>query len=359
MHHRFEKLPGQHIKLPAASWLILSFLASLALVLAGCANSTEDGGAKAPPETKRLTFMAGYKPQANLPFVAAYVAQENGYFREQDLEVDIRHAGQGEHLKLLLAGDVQVTTADSEDVLTRRSDPGVPIKAIALFGQKGQQAFLTLDKSGIQSPRDWEGKKFGYKLTQPASYLALVKASGANRSKIQEVRVGYDPRVLTEGQVDVLAVFKSNEPDIVESLGFKTRLFDPADYGVSTMGLTYIASDDYIKKDPDALRRFLKATMKGLDFAAKNEDQTLDIIMKYAPKESREHQRFMLRAELKDARNALTQKNGLGWMADAQWKALYDQLIEYSSLPKPFDYRTAYDDRFLKEAYKGGKLQWP
>ena len=107
---------------------------------------------------RKVVFMAGFKPQANLPFVAAYVAQEKGYFREQNLDVEIRHASSGEHLKLLMAGDVDFTTADSASVLKRRSDPGLPIVAFALFGQRGQQAFVALQDSGIDSPSDWEGQ---------------------------------------------------------------------------------------------------------------------------------------------------------------------------------------------------------
>ena len=59
----------------------------------------------------KVVFMAGFKPQANLPFVAAYVAQEKGYFAEQGLDVEIRHAPRGGHLQLLLSGDVDFTTA--------------------------------------------------------------------------------------------------------------------------------------------------------------------------------------------------------------------------------------------------------
>ena len=87
----------------------------------------------------KLVFMAGFKPQANLPFVAAYVAQEKGFFREQGLDVEIRHAAAGGSTKFLVAGDVDVTTADSASVLKRISDQELPIVAFALFGQRGQQ----------------------------------------------------------------------------------------------------------------------------------------------------------------------------------------------------------------------------
>ena len=68
-------------------------------------------GDDAPAELDSVVFMAGFKAQANLPFVAAYVAQEQGYFEEQGLAVEIKHAGSGEHLKLLMSGDVDFTTA--------------------------------------------------------------------------------------------------------------------------------------------------------------------------------------------------------------------------------------------------------
>ena len=80
---------------------------------------------------------------------------------------------------------------------------------------------------------------------------------------------------------------------------------------------------------------------------------------KFAPEENREHQRFMLETELSDAVGAVTDENGLGWMADAQWKALYDNLIEFEALSAPVDYTTAFTDEFLREAYDNGKLRWP
>ena len=337
-----------NLKLPLSALVLL-----VAIVLVACSGGQE------PAEVRQVVFMAGFKPQANLPFVAAYVAQENGYFAEQGLEVDIRHASTGEHLKLLLSGDVHFTTAAATSVLKRRSDPGAPIVAIALFGQKGEQGYMALADSGIRDLADWEGKIFGYKISVPPDYLAMIKSEGVNRSKIQEVRVGFDPRVLTEGQVDVLAVFKSNEPDTVRRLGFDVVVWDPADFGVPTMGLTYITLSETAESDPDLVTRFLRATMKGLEYALNNPDETVDIVMKFAPEENPEHQAFMLRTELQDAVGDATRRAGLGAMTDAQWKALYDHLLEFEAIPQPFDYQTAFTTRFLEEIYDGASLNWP
>ncbi len=360
MNAHFKSAPGQPFSTQLDRlrwWALLVLGAAIAAVLATACSG--DAAATPELETRKIVFMAGFKPQANLPFVAVYVAQENGYFADQGLEVDIRHASTGEHLKLLLSGDVHFTTAAATSVLKRRSDPGAPIVAFALFGQQGEQAYMAISGRGIEDLADWEGRTFGYKTSVPPDYLAMVESEGVDRSKVQEVRVGFDPRVLTEGQVDLLAVFKSNEPDTVRRLGFDVTLWDPADFGVPTLGLTYITMTDTAETDPDLVARFLKATMKGFEFAMANPDETVDIVLKFAPDEDRDHQAFMLGSELEDAASDVTDRAGLGAMTDAQWKALYDHLIRYEALPEPFDYRTAFTGKFLEEVYDGASLNWP
>ena len=332
------------------TYAAIIFIVAVALCLAGC-NLGES-------EPKTVRFMAGFRPQANLPFVAAYVAQEKGYFEEQGLDVEIQHST-GEHLNLLMSGEVDFTTVDGNSVLQRRAEPGLPIVAIALFGQQGQQAFLALSDSGISAPKDWEGKTFGYKVTIPVDYLAILEAEGVDRSQIQEVRVGFDPRVLTEGQVDVLAAFKSNEPNVIRGLGFDVNMFDAADYGVPTLGLTYIVRQEQIDEDSDTVERFLKATMKGLEFAAANTEETLDIVLKYAEGADREHMRFMLDAEFADAVSPLTDTNGLGWMSEEQWQEFHDSLLKYGALPGSQDVSAAFTDDFLEDIYEDGKVDWP
>jgi len=333
--------------------VLIAFLFSAIVLSLAC---TEDAASDHPD---KIVFMAGFKPQANLPFVAAYVAQEQGYFAAQNLDVEIRHASSGEHLKLLVAGDVHITTAAATSVLKRRSDPELPIVAFALFGQKGQQAYIALKESAITTLEDWEGRTFGYKTSVPPDYLAMLKTGGVDRSKITEVNAGFDPRVLTEGRVDMLAVFKSNEPNLIRNLGHEVVLWDPADFDVPNLGLTYIATDEFATESTDLVDRFLRATLKGVEFALRDREATLEIVMKYAVDGDREHQRFMLETELADAVSQLTDEHGIGWMTDEQWHALYSHLIEFDALPQPFDYKTAFTTSFLDRAYDGDTLNWP
>ena len=312
------------------SFMRLAGILLLALIATACTlQSTPE-----PPERITMTFMAGYRPQANLPFVGAYVAQAKGYFEDQGLEVTIDHsAGGGEHLQLTTLGKVQVTTQDAAVLLKRRADPGLPIVSFALLGQRGQQAFAALSSAGLQTPKDWEGLLVGYKGTPPPDLLALLNAAGADPDLVQLVNVGFDPRVLTEGRVDVYPVFKSNEPFLMRSWGFDVTLWEAAEYGIPTLGLAYVTSEDTLAAHPDLLARFLRAALQGIEFAAQNPEEAVEIVLSYTgPETDRQHMLFMLETELLDYTSEVTETYGDGWQTLDQWQGLADLLVEAEAM---------------------------
>ncbi|MCS6995275.1 MAG: ABC transporter substrate-binding protein [Anaerolineales bacterium] len=302
------------------------------------------------PQPIALTFMAGYKPQANLPFVGAYVAKEKGFFAENGLDVTIEHSpGRGEHVQLLVAGSVQVTTMDAATILQRRAEPGLPVVSIALIGQKGQQAFAALKESGLNSPKDWEGKTVGYKGTPPPDLYALLDAAGADVDKVNLVNVGFDPRALSEKQVDVYPLFKSNEPYLLQKWGYELTLWEAADFGVPTLGLAYVTSESYLAQNREALTRFLRAALQGIAYAQDHPEEAVEIVMKYAgPETDPAHMRYMLETELRDAQS----EQGFGWQSLAQWQALAEMLTQYNALPAGLDVKAAFDTGVCEAAKK-------
>lgn len=318
--------------------------AALAVVVSACG-----GGAAATSETEAMTFMAGFAPQANLPFVGAYVAQEQGFFAEEGLEVTIEHsAGGGEHLQLLTAGEVDVTTQDAAVLLQRRADPGLPLVSIGLIGQRGQQAFVALADSGIETPEDWAGRTVGYKGTPPPDVFAILDAVGLDESDVELVNVGFDPRVLTEGQVDVYPVFKSNEPDTLRSWGFELNMWDAADYGAPTLGLAYVATEEAIEENPEKFRAFMRAVIRGIEFARDDPEAAVDIVMQYVGDDGdRDHQLFMLQTELEEAITDQTEAHGFGFQTAGQWQALHDFLLSYDALATTVDVSEVFTDDLL------------
>jgi ABC-type nitrate/sulfonate/bicarbonate transport system substrate-binding protein len=327
---------------------------SIAVLIIVLALSSCQSNVASPPSGERLalTFMAGYKPQANLPFVAVYAAQELGYFDREGLDVTIEHSpGGGEHLQLLATGKIQVTTQDAAVLLKRRADPGLPLVSFALIGQDGQQAFAALSSSGFTTPCDWEGAVVGYKGTPPPDLMAILQASGANPDRIELVNVGFDPRVLTEGLVDVYPLFKSNEPFLIQQWGYDLSLWEAADFNIPSLGLTYVTSDAILEAQPEMISRFTRAVLDGIDYAVANPQEAAELVLKYAgPETSVEHMRFMLESELEDLHSEVTLEHGIGWHDQAEWQALADLLVEAEAMPA-IDISQVFTNQVLEQIY--------
>ncbi len=340
----------------APAFALLALLcALLAVACAGddtAAPASPASGAAAQSATptmppRKLTFMAGFRPQANLPFVAAYVAEAKGYFDAEGLDVTIRHSSGDEHLKLLLAKEVDVTTATGAQALRRHAE-GLPVQAIALFGQRGDQGFVARADAGIESPADFRGRTVGFKSgIVPAELKALLATVGLTEKDVKLQAVGFDPRVFIERGVDVYPVFLSNEPFAIRKTGLAIRVFDPADYGVATLGLTYIVHDETLAKDRELLRRFLRATLRGVAYAAANVDEAVTITLKYADGADPDQQRFLLQTDLAAARRA----NGIGRADAAQWTALDELLVRSGVLERPAGGAAAFDGAIVDSLY--------
>ena len=346
LRHRSFALPRHRRRALAATIVALGLIT--ALLVAACG-----GGAGDDDERLRFTFMAGFRAQANLPFVAAYVADQQGYFDELDLDVTIQHpSGQGEHIRLLLSGDVDLTTQPASEVIQRRADPGAPLVVVALFGQSGDLGYVVLEDSGIESPADFAGRTVGFKSVVQAEFLALLSANGLSAGDVDLVGVGFNPVVLPEGQVDVYPVFLNNEPDILQRvMGEWIRIFQASDAGVPTLGVAYVVTEDLLADEMrrEALRRFLTGTMRGLQFALADPAAAIEATRAFISEEADlVHERFLLETDLANATSELTRANGLGWFTEAQFQALHDVLREFGGIEQDVEIADILDRSVLE-----------
>ena len=239
----------------------------------------------------------------------------------------------------------------------KNREAAAPVVAFSLIGQVGEQGLVALKDSGITSPKDFEGKTVGYRTFPSPEYIAMLASLGVDRSKITEVNLeSPDVRLLTEGQVDVLPAFLSNEPFKLKQLGKEIVTFNPADYGIANYGLTYITSEDVLANRPETLRRFLRAATRGMLYAIEHPDEAITITLKYATDADPEAQRFILDTEIGHASSELVKANGLGWQTAEQWQAAYQVLRQNGGLEKDQDPSKAWTDAILKQIWENGKL---
>ena len=320
-------------------------LALVAVTLALAAACGDDGD---EDSLDRVVFMAGYRAQANLPFVAVYIADARGFFADEGLEVEIRHATQGEHGQLLLAGEIDFTTETAAQTLRQRAN-GLPVRAIALFGQRGAPGFVVHADAGLEGPADFEGHSVGFKLgVVPAELLALLATADLGQDDVQLQAVGFDERVFIEGQVDVYPVFLNNEPNRIRNAGVDIRVFDPHDYGVATLGVAYTAHEETTVERRDLVERFLRAALRGAAYAASHPHEAIDLVLTYAEGADRDHQRFLFDTDLRNA----AREDGMGRATLDQWEALQEVLLRYDEqFSGRVDVSSVFDPSFTDALY--------
>ena len=326
----------------ALSLLVLASLLVGATALVACGD--ED-----PPETERITFMAGFRAQANLPFVAVYVADAEGFFADEGLEVEIQHSsGQDEHLKLLLDGTVDFITGTAAQAV-RRVQEGLPVQAIALFGQRGDQGYVSLADSGIETPADFAGRTVGFKAgVVPAELHALLATAGLTVEDVELLAVGFDPRVFMEGGVDVYPVFLNNEPDTIRTAGVEVNVIDPHDFDVPTLGLTFLATTDTLE-DGDVAERFLRATFRAVQWIQDHPDEAIEIVLRHAEGADAAHQRYLLDTDLAAAQR---EDGRIGLSDAAAWQALVELLVQYEVMPSSVEVASVVDQSILERLYE-------
>lgn len=270
--------------------LLVSVL-SLALVGAagGCTSSKDDPVATAgEKKLDQVTYLTAFGAVGRDAF--AWVAQEKGYFKEAGLDVTIQlGAATGENLKGLAAGQAQFANLDliGAWILAGKGD-FKDFRTIAAIHQQSLVSIVTLEGSGITSPKDLEGKKVGAATGSVNQLLfpAYAKLAGIDATKVQWVNAQPPqlPALLAGGQVQALSTFLIGSKGIEKAAGGKKSVILPySKYLGDLYGNGIITTTKTAKENPDLARRFRDASLKALKYTIEHPDEAAQILKKAQP----------------------------------------------------------------------------
>ena len=274
--------------------LLVSVLLVLSMAVTGCgagaANAPEPAAAapaanETPQELEKFTFRLNYTATGlHAPY---YLALDKGYYKEVGLDVTIGEGtGSGTTAKLVGMGTDMIGQVDAASVATAVSQ-GIPVRVVCPIYKFNGFSIVTLEENGISSPKDLEGKKVGITTGDGPSKLfeGVVKANDVDVSKINFITMDANAKVasLVNGQVDAVLAGADNDAVQVKNMGKNVKVLRYAEFGVPTVGLSIIASNDVIKENPETVRKFIAASLKGWDEARRNPDEAVAIMQKYIP----------------------------------------------------------------------------
>lgn len=211
-----------------------------------------------------------------------FAAIKQGYFREQGLEIDTAPTtGGAVGIPGLLAGAYDIVFTNVVSTVQARAQ-GLPIKIIAPASAVGDGSqgpagagILVRSGEGIKSGADLVGKSLGVNTQNNIIWLyarAWVQKAGGDPSKVIYREVPFPQMVdaLRGKQVD--AVF-AVDPFLTLSKGDPGLTFLGSPYLQVQPGLSvaqYVATEEFIAKHPDTLKRFDAALRQGIEWVSKH-----------------------------------------------------------------------------------------
>ncbi len=285
-------------------------------------------------------------------FAGLYAAVERGFYAEEGLEVTLlpKPTPQIDVVGRVSAGEADFGINPAAGVITSRALGGDAV-AIATIYQRLPLVFMTLPGSGIVRPRDFAGRSIRtMDPTGTAMLNGMLAHEGVDPESIRVLDVGYDLAPFFAGEVDIWPGFVTNEVLTARAAGYDVNLIMPDDYGIHFYGDTLITTNRLIKLDPGLVLRFLRATLRGWEWASRHAEEAAELVLLYDSDLDVAHQTAQLQASLPLVSSG---EHPIGWMLQEEWAAMSQILLEQGLLDEAIPADDVYTMEFLRQIFGG------
>jgi len=279
-------------------------------------------------------------------FAGFFTAEQKGFYREQGIDVILTPGGaESPSIQMVAGGGEQFGVTGMSQLMEARAK-GVPVVALAVIYRKNPLIWFSVNED-VNSAEDLVGRKVGVTIGSNSDILfkAMLKKAGIDIEKVERVPVTYDISPVLTGQVDAYEGYIINQPVTAREKGFETYIINPVDYGVNFYADTLFTTEKIIKENPDLVKRFVKATLEGWEYAYSHPDEAVNYTLMYSDQLTREHETAMMQASLELLR---PDDKPIGTIDREVLEEMHDLLISNNILKNPLDLDSLYTTQFLE-----------
>jgi len=277
-------------------------------------------------------------------YMDEFVAIEKGYHREEGLAVEMIRAGGGIATQALIAGDLHFSTS-----------AGSALGAM-LRGAEVKVIYTNIDRPGYQlwsaqpelrSLKDLVGKKIGVTSrgdTQELSVRLLLRKHGINPNAVAYIPVGFGGTRLAALQAGTVDAVPLGAGDFAQLKQPKGHMLGDTEKEIRFAYVGLAVSNRLLARQPNLVERFLRAVVKGREYARRNREQTIPIIGKYTQR-NREFNEI-------DYDSTVPVLTAEGWVSDEILKEDVAMRAELVGVPAPSDYGKFFDYGIVRKIYR-------
>jgi len=278
-------------------------------------------------------------------YIPVEMARQRGFFHDQNLDIKLIVTKSDVDRAALVSADIDYTLRASSTVLSAAR--GLPVRMLFVSTVKPFWALVV--RPEINSVNDLKGKVMGVAGMAGAHHLTsrvILKQNGLDPSKdvvFKVVGVGARLPAVASGSIDGVLMDYA-EAFRAKKAGLKI-LLNAADYH-SILSAGIGANLKKIHEQPDQVKRFLKANVRGQRYMLENREATLDVIANWMKVD-----REMAEAVYQLSVNNFTKD---GTLDEATLKTLVDEQLAEAKV-KAAPVSEVFDFSLLRQALKEGR----
>lgn len=321
---------------------IVLIMLGMAIAVSACnsSNSTNEAGT-----LTKISLPVGYIP--NIQFAPLYVAVEKGYFKEAGIDIEFDYKYETDGVALVAAGELPFAVVSGEQVLLARAK-GLPVTYIAAWYQQYPVSVVAKSEAGILVPQDLKGKKIGLPGLFGANYIglrALLNAGKLSESDVTLDAIGFNQvELVASGQQDIIVGYTANEPIQLRAQGIAVTELRVSDYAnLAANGL--LASEKVIAENPELVRAFVGAFIKGLKDTIENPDEAFQLCESHIPNFAdldSAVQKQILTTSIEQWK-----AERLGYSDPKAWENMQDVLLDMGLISEKMDLSKAFTNEFI------------
>jgi NitT/TauT family transport system substrate-binding protein len=268
-----------------------------------------------------------------------YVALGKGYFKEEGLNVTIMPSkGTADAIRTVVTGGAEFGFIDIPSLVAAGS-AGSVVKIVAANYQKPPYCVFSIDNgANIDSAKKMAGFELGSSSASfmPKIWQAIMEMNGVDSKTMKIVNIDAPARVpmLASRKVQSIDLFLMSEPSLKRAItdGKPVCLF-AGDLGLEIYANSIGVHEDFLKKDPEVVKKFVRAALRGWKYTFEHPDEAAQIELQYVkaldPKIIVEEIEILRRVAITPE----VQKNGYGSMTLERMKTTVDFINNHIDVP--------------------------